>query len=174
VLTAAHAPILWRYDLNQKTNPFLEERIAVNAAFNAGAILLNGKYLVVARVEGADRKSFFAVAESPNGIDNFRFWDYPILLPETSNPDTNVYDMRVGEARRRLDLRPLLHRAQRPQDARVGHLFGRGAVRHRAHPRHEDLGAAGRPQVQIAAAAQRRAASRVRRWQVRLLHAPAG
>jgi 4-O-beta-D-mannosyl-D-glucose phosphorylase len=95
VLTAAHAPILWRYDLNQKTNPFLEERIAVNAAFNAGAILLNGRYLVVARVEGADRKSFFAVAESPNGIDNFRFWDYPILLPETSNPDTNVYDMRV-------------------------------------------------------------------------------
>jgi 4-O-beta-D-mannosyl-D-glucose phosphorylase len=95
VLTAAHAPIIWRYDLNQKTNPFLEERIAVNAAFNAGAILLDGKYLVVARVEGADRKSFFAVAESPNGIDHFRFWDYPVLLPETSDPDTNVYDMRL-------------------------------------------------------------------------------
>lgn len=95
VLTAAHAPITWRYDLNQKTNPFLEERIGVNAAFNAGAILHDGKYLVVARVEGADRKSFFAVAESPNGVDHFRFWDYPILLPETSDPDTNVYDMRV-------------------------------------------------------------------------------
>jgi 4-O-beta-D-mannosyl-D-glucose phosphorylase len=95
VLTAAHAPITWRYDLNQKTNPFLLERIGVNAAFNAGAILHEGKFLVVARVEGADRKSFFAVAESKNGIDNFRFWDYPILLPETSNPDTNVYDMRV-------------------------------------------------------------------------------
>jgi 4-O-beta-D-mannosyl-D-glucose phosphorylase len=95
VLTAAHAPITWRYDLDQKTNPFLEERIGVNAAFNAGAILHEGKYLVVARVEGADRKSFFAVAESPNGIDHFRFWDYPILLPETSAPDTNVYDMRV-------------------------------------------------------------------------------
>jgi 4-O-beta-D-mannosyl-D-glucose phosphorylase len=95
VLTAAHAPITWRYDLDRTTNPFLLERIAVNAAFNAGAILHNGKYIVVARVEGADRKSFFAVAESPNGIDNFRFWDYPILMPETANPDTNVYDMRL-------------------------------------------------------------------------------
>jgi 4-O-beta-D-mannosyl-D-glucose phosphorylase len=95
VLTAAHAPIIWRYDLNQKTNPFLLERIGVNAVFNAGAILHEGKFLVVARVEGADRKSFFAVAESKNGIDNFRFWDYPILLPETSDPDTNVYDMRL-------------------------------------------------------------------------------
>jgi 4-O-beta-D-mannosyl-D-glucose phosphorylase len=95
VLTAEHAPITWRYDLNRKTNPFLLERIGVNAVFNAGAILHEGKFLVVARVEGADRKSFFAVAESKNGIDNFRFWDYPILMPETSEPDTNVYDMRV-------------------------------------------------------------------------------
>jgi 4-O-beta-D-mannosyl-D-glucose phosphorylase len=95
VLTAAHAPITWRYDLNQKTNPFLLERIGVNAVFNAGAILHEGRFLVVARVEGADRKSFFAVAESKNGIDNFRFWEYPILLPETSEPDTNVYDMRL-------------------------------------------------------------------------------
>jgi 4-O-beta-D-mannosyl-D-glucose phosphorylase len=95
VLTAAHAPILWRYDFNQKTNPFLLERIGVDAAFNAGAILHEGKFLVVARVEGTDRKSFFAVAESPNGIDNFRFWPYPILLPETADPDTNVYDMRL-------------------------------------------------------------------------------
>jgi 4-O-beta-D-mannosyl-D-glucose phosphorylase len=95
VLTAAHAPIIWRYDLDRTTNPFLLERIAVNAAFNAGAILHEGKYLVVARVEGADRKSFFAVAESPNGIDNFRFWDYQILMPETADPDTNVYDMRL-------------------------------------------------------------------------------
>ena len=95
VLTAAHAPIAWRYDLDRSTNPFLLERIAVNAAFNAGAILHNGKYLVVARVEGGDRKSFFAVAESPNGVDNFRFWDYPILMPETADPDTNVYDMRL-------------------------------------------------------------------------------
>jgi 4-O-beta-D-mannosyl-D-glucose phosphorylase len=95
VLTAAHAPIIWRYDLNRKTNPLLLERIGVNATFNAGAIAHDGKFLVVARVEGADRKSFFAVAESPNGIDNFRFWDYPILLPEAADPDTNVYDMRL-------------------------------------------------------------------------------
>ncbi len=95
VLTAAHAPLLWRYDFDPKTNPFLMERIGVNAAFNAGALLHEGKYLVVARVEGADRKSFFAVAESRNGIDNFRFWDYPILMPETDIPDTNVYDMRL-------------------------------------------------------------------------------
>jgi len=95
VLTAAHAPIIWRYDLNRWTNPLLLERIGVNATFNAGAIAHDGKFLVVARVEGADRKSFFAVAESPNGIDNFRFWDYPILLPEAADPDTNVYDMRL-------------------------------------------------------------------------------
>jgi 4-O-beta-D-mannosyl-D-glucose phosphorylase len=95
VLTAAHAPITWRYDLDRKTNPLLLERMGINATFNAGAILHDGKYLVVARVEGADRKSFFAVAESPNGVDRFRFWDYPILMPETSQPDTNVYDMRL-------------------------------------------------------------------------------
>jgi len=95
VLTAAHAPIQWRYDLDRKTNPMLLERMAINATFNAGAILHGGKYLVVARVEGADRKSFFAVAESPNGVDRFRFWDYPILMPETSEPDINVYDMRL-------------------------------------------------------------------------------
>jgi 4-O-beta-D-mannosyl-D-glucose phosphorylase len=94
-LTAAHAPIPWRYDLNQKTNPFLMERMGINAVFNAGAILHKGKFLVVARVEGADRKSFFAVAESPNGTDNFRFWDYPVLMPETADPDVNVYDMRL-------------------------------------------------------------------------------
>jgi 4-O-beta-D-mannosyl-D-glucose phosphorylase len=95
VLTADHAPILWRYDLDRKTNPLLLERIGVNATFNAGALLHEGKFLVVARVEGADRKSFFAVAESPNGTDNFRFWDYPIMMPETGDPDTNVYDMRL-------------------------------------------------------------------------------
>lgn len=95
VLTAAHAPLSWRYDFNPETNPFLMERFAINAAFNAGAIKLDGKYLLVARVEGADRKSFFAVAESPNGIDNFRFWDKPADLPETEDPDTNVYDMRL-------------------------------------------------------------------------------
>lgn len=95
VLTAAHAPVFWRYDIDRKTNPYLMERFGINAAFNAGAIKLNDKYYLVARVEGADRKSFFAVAESPNGIDNFRFWDYPVHLPQTEVPDTNVYDMRL-------------------------------------------------------------------------------
>jgi len=95
VLTAEHAPIFWRYDLNHATNPHLMERLGVNAAFNPGAIELDGRFLIVARVEGVDRKSFFAVAESPTGIDRFRFWDYPIVMPETSDPDINVYDMRL-------------------------------------------------------------------------------
>lgn len=95
VLTAAHAPVFWRYDLDEKTNPYLMERQGVNAAFNAGAIYWQGKYLMVVRVEGDDRKSFFAIAESPNGVDQFRFWDYPITMPETELPDTNVYDMRL-------------------------------------------------------------------------------
>ncbi|MCA1802973.1 MAG: glycosidase, partial [Rhodothermaceae bacterium] len=95
VLTAAHTPVFWRYDLNPETNPYLMERLGVEAAFNAGAIKWNGKYLMAVRVEGADRKSFLAIAESPNGIDNFRFWEYPVVMPETSNPDTNVYDVRL-------------------------------------------------------------------------------
>jgi 4-O-beta-D-mannosyl-D-glucose phosphorylase len=95
VLTAAHTPLFWRYDLNCETNPYLMERFGINAVFNTGAIKLNNKYLVVARVEGADRKSFFAVAESPDGISNFTFWGYPVNLPETNAPDTNVYDMRL-------------------------------------------------------------------------------
>jgi 4-O-beta-D-mannosyl-D-glucose phosphorylase len=95
VVTAAHIPLEWRYDLNPRTNPYLSERLGVNAVFNAGAIDLDNHILVVCRVEGYDRKSFFAVAESPNGIDHFRFWDEPIEMPETAEPDTNVYDMRV-------------------------------------------------------------------------------
>ena len=95
VLTAEHIPLTWRFDLNKSTNPNLLERIGYNAVFNAGAIKFNGKYVVIARVEGNDRKSFFAVAESKNGIDNFKFWDNPVTLPETEVPDTNVYDMRV-------------------------------------------------------------------------------
>lgn len=95
VLTAAHIPLFWRYDLNPADNPLLLERIGMNAAFNSGAIKHNGKYLLIARVEGYDRKSFFAVAESPNGIDNFRFREFPVVMPETDDPDTNVYDMRL-------------------------------------------------------------------------------
>ena len=95
ILTGDHAPLFWRYDLNEETNPYLMERFGVHAAFNSGAIKWNGKYVLVVRVEGADRKSFFAVAESPNGVDNFRFWDRPITLPEYGEPATNVYDMRL-------------------------------------------------------------------------------
>lgn len=95
VLTAEHAPVLWKYDLNEKTNPYLMERFGINAVFNAGAIKQNDKYLVIARVEGNDRKSFFAVAESNNGTEGFRFRDYPITIPETDIPDTNIYDMRI-------------------------------------------------------------------------------
>ncbi|HNZ62359.1 MAG TPA: glycoside hydrolase family 130 protein [Paludibacteraceae bacterium] len=95
ILTAAHIPIAWRYDLNEKTNPFLLERIGMNAVMNSGAIKWHDKYLLVTRVEGVDRKSFFAVAESPNGIDNFKFWEEPITMPETDEPATNNYDMRL-------------------------------------------------------------------------------
>ncbi|MBB3188722.1 glycoside hydrolase family 130 protein [Microbacter margulisiae] len=96
VLTAAHTPLFWRYDLNPKTNSYLMERFMINGTFNAGAIKLDGKYCLIARVEGADRKSFFAVAESPNGVDNFRFWDNPIDMPEIEgDPDANIYDMRL-------------------------------------------------------------------------------
>lgn len=95
VLTREHIPLFWKYDLDVNTNPYFMERLGVNAAFNSGAIELNGKYYLVARVEGADRKSFFAVAESDSPVDGFRFWDYPVCLPDTCPEETNVYDMRL-------------------------------------------------------------------------------
>jgi 4-O-beta-D-mannosyl-D-glucose phosphorylase len=95
VLTRDHFPMEWRYDFNPETNPYFMERISFNAAFNAGAIKWKGKYLLAVRGEGNDRKSFFAIAESPSGVDNFRFWERPITMPETEDPDTNVYDLRL-------------------------------------------------------------------------------
>ena len=95
ILTANHTPIFWRYDLNEETNPYLMERLSINAVFNAGAIKWKGKYLVMARVEAANRKSFFAIAESDNGVSGFRFWEYPSIIPETDIPDTNIYDIRL-------------------------------------------------------------------------------
>lgn len=96
VVTREHVPLEWRYDFNEKTNPYFMERISFNATFNAGAMKMGDKYLVMVRTEGVDRKSFFAVAESPNGIDNFRFWERPVSMPQIEgNPDTNVYDMRL-------------------------------------------------------------------------------
>ena len=95
VLTNEHIPLFWKYDLDFETNPYLMERLGVNCVFNPGAIELNGKICMIVRVEGLDRKSFFAIAESQNGIDDFKFWDYPVVMPETDDPDVNVYDMRV-------------------------------------------------------------------------------
>ncbi len=95
VLTAAHTPLAWRYDLSPESNSYALERMGINAVFNPGALKLDGRYLMVARVEGADRKSFFAVAESADGIDGWRFWDSPVRLPQTPDPDVNVYDMRL-------------------------------------------------------------------------------
>jgi 4-O-beta-D-mannosyl-D-glucose phosphorylase len=95
IVTAKHSPVFWRYDLDHESNPFLMERLGINGAFNAGAMEYNGKFLLSLRLEGVDRKSFFAIAESPNGLDNFKFWDYPLTIPELfGNPDTNMYDMR--------------------------------------------------------------------------------
>lgn len=95
VLTREHIPLTWRYDLNPETNPYFMERLGVNAVMNSGAIELNGRFYLVARIEGNDRKSFFGVAESDNGVDGFEFWEYPILLPDTCPEETNVYDMRL-------------------------------------------------------------------------------
>ena len=97
IITAEHTPLEWRYDFSEHDNPYLMQRIMINATFNSGAIKLDGRYLLVVRVEGADRKSFFAVAESPNGIDNFRFWDEPITMPDDIIPATNIYDMRLTQ-----------------------------------------------------------------------------
>ena len=95
VLTALHAPYIWKYDMNPETNPHFMERLGINAVLNSGAIELNGKFYLVARVEGNDRKSFFAVAESESPVDGFRFWDFPVQLPDTCPEETNVYDMRL-------------------------------------------------------------------------------
>ena len=95
IVTRGHVPLAWRYDFNPQTNPFLMERIGVNSTFNSGAIKWKGKYLLMVRVEGVNRKSFFAVVESPNGVDNFRFWDRPVSLPDIDPKETNVYDMRL-------------------------------------------------------------------------------
>ena len=95
ILTGQHTPLIWRYDFNEQDNPYFMERIGMNATLNSGAIKWGDKYLLAVRVEGVDRKSFFAIAESPNGIDNFKFWDYPIVMPDSDDPATNVYDMRL-------------------------------------------------------------------------------
>ncbi len=123
VLTGEHAPLFWRYDMNRETNPYLMERFGIHAAFNSGAIRWEDRYVLVVRVEAADRKSFFAVAESPNGVDNFRFWDRPITMPEYGEPAANVYDMRLT----------------RHED---GWVYGLFCVERKNHTRPSDLSAA--------------------------------
>src|SRR6202012_3292576 len=95
VLTADHTPLFWRYDLDETSNPWLMERFGINGVFNAGAIKWKDRYIMMPRVEGWDRKSFFAIAESPNGIDNFRFWNNPVHIPDAGEPETNIYDIRL-------------------------------------------------------------------------------
>jgi 4-O-beta-D-mannosyl-D-glucose phosphorylase len=124
ILTAEHTPVFWRYDLNPKTNPYLMTRLGINSVFNSGAIMFKGKYTLVARVEGWDRKSFFAVAQSPNGIDHWEFWDYPVTLPETKEPDTNVYDMRLTQHEDGWILRIILCREERPQCPSGRYIIG--------------------------------------------------
>lgn len=123
ILTGEHAPLEWRYDMDKSTNPFLLERIGIHAAFNSGAIKWGDKYVLVVRVEADDRKSFFAVAESPNGVDNFRFWKRPLTIPEFGEPATNVYDMRLT----------------RHED---GWIYGLFCVERKDHTNENDLSAA--------------------------------
>ncbi len=123
ILTGDHAPLFWRYDFNKETNPYLMERFGIHAAFNSGAIKWGDKYVLVVRVEAMDRKSFFAVAESPNGVDNFKFWDRPITMPEYGEPATNIYDMRLT----------------RHED---GWIYGLFCVERKDHTKPSDLSAA--------------------------------
>ncbi len=114
VLTAAHAPLFWRYDLDERTNPFFMERFGINGVFNAGAIKWKDRYILMARVEGWDRKSFFAIAESPNGIDNFRFWDSPVHMPGNGGSEINIYDIRLTQHEDGWIYGTILHREQGP------------------------------------------------------------
>ncbi len=97
VLTREMAPVIWRYDISKETNPFFQERLGINATFNSGAIKIGNRYCLMARVEGSDRKSFFAVAESESPVDGFRFREKPVILPDTCKEETNVYDMRLTQ-----------------------------------------------------------------------------
>jgi hypothetical protein len=173
VLTAEHTPLFWRYDFDYQNNPHLMERIGVNATFNAGAMEYEQKCPVFARVEGADRKSFLAVAESPNGVDNFRFWDYPIVMPETNEPDTNVYDIRVVRHEDGWILRAVLQGAERSEGATMGYPGG-GAMRDCTHKGLEELGTVAGAADEIALAEERGAASGICGGEIRAVHAAAG
>lgn len=173
VLTNEHTPLEWRYDLNPETNPWLMERIGVNAAMNSGAIKWNGKYLMVVRVEGNDRKSFFAIAESPNGIDNFRFWEYPIQLPDTDPSETNVYDMRLTAHEDGWIYGIFCSESLDPNAAPGDLSFRRSESRYRPHQRLEELGTPAEPDFPKSAT-QRRPASGICQRQICFVHPSAG
>ena len=141
VVTADHTPIFWRYDLNYETNPNFLERLGINAAFNCGAMEFEHKIVLAVRVEGVDRKSFFAIAESNTGIEGFRFWDYPIVMPETDVPDTNVYDMRLVQTRGWLDLRSVLHRTKRSKGSAWRSFISSCSMWYRPDERSDRMGA---------------------------------
>ena len=169
VLTREFAPVHWRYDLNPETNPYFMERLGINAVLNSGAIYLNGKFYLVVRVEGADRKSFFAVAESDTGIDGFHFWDYPISLPDTCPEETNVYDMRLTQHEDGWIYGVFCSESKDTSDPDLSAAVA--AAGNRAHQGPQELGAPAQPQdPALAPAAQRGPASGVRRRKVRLLH----
>ena len=172
ILTAEHTPLEWRYDFNEQDNPYLMQRIMMNATLNSGAIKWNGKYVLVVRVEGADRKSFFAVAESPNGIDNFRFWEEPVTMPEDVVPATNIYDMRLTAHEDGWIYG--LFCVERHDDSKPGDLSAATAACGIA--RTKDLKTWYRlPDLKSRSQQRKRgAASRVREWQVCPLYPPPG
>ena len=170
VLTAEHTPLTWRYDFDHASNPHLMTRLGVNCVFNVGAMEWNGSIVLMARVEGWDRKSFFAVAESRNGVDNFQFWDYPVRMPELEDKETNLYDMRL--VRHEDGWIYGLFCAERHDDSKPNDLVrGHRALRHRAHEGSGEMGTAAGFENARAASAQLRAASGICERQICLLHA---
>ena len=171
MLTAEHTPLAWRYDFNHATNPHLMTRLGINSVFNVGAMEWKGHIVLMARVEGWDRKSFFAVAESKTGVDRFEFWDYPVRMPDFEPQETNVYDMRL--VRHEDGWIYGLFCAERHDDSKPGDLSAAIARCGIARTRDlVDLGTPARPQDQLAPPAQLRPAPGIRQRQVRLLHAP--
>ena len=166
VLTRDHAPLHWRYDLNAETNPYFMERLGVNAVMNSGAIELDGKFYLVARVEGNDRKSFFAVAESESGVDGFRFRDYPVILPDTCPEETNVYDMRLTKHED-----GWIYGVFCSESKDTGPAGGGGPGGNRADKRSGELGASGQSEnVTFSAAEERAAAPGVRERKICVLY----
>ena len=169
VLTGGTYALVWRYDLDPATNPHLMTRLGINCVFNVGAMEWNGNIVLMTRTEGWDRKSFFAVAESKNGIDGFRYWDYPVRMPDYEPQETNLYDMRL--VRHEDGWIYGLFCAEQHDDSNPGDLIGgHRPLRDCAHEGPGEMGTAARPQDEFIAPAQLRVASGIRQGQVRFLH----